>query len=147
MHTEFACEYSQIMFTLTWNLLFVVQIIYFVHKIEQNFFNTRNWGSMHSEFACEYIVQSNHDYSTLDFFFCSSQKHHKVFSFWSHGTVGFQSIEIVKKVLHTFDNFFPVYLINGLQKFFSQWLFEIIHIILFEMHMDRLDKSENIFGV
>ena len=24
-----------------------------------------------------------------------------------------------------------------------QWLFEIIHIIRFEMHIDRLDKSEN----
>jgi hypothetical protein len=37
---------------------------------------------------------------------------------------------------------------SGLQKNaknkFSQVLFEIIHIIRFEMHMDRLDKSENI---
>ena len=29
----------------------------------------------------------------------------------------------------------------------SRWLFEIIHIIRFEMHMDRPDKSENIFGI
>ena len=28
----------------------------------------------------------------------------------------------------------------------SQWLFEIIRIIHFEMHMDRPDKFENIFG-
>jgi hypothetical protein len=36
---------------------------------------------------------------------------------------------------------------RGLQKyaktFFSQWLFEIIHIIHFEMHMDRPDKLDN----
>ena len=29
----------------------------------------------------------------------------------------------------------------------SRWLFEIIHIIRFEMHMDRRDKSENIVGI
>ena len=33
------------------------------------------------------------------------------------GTVGFQSIEIGKKVLQTFDNIFHVYLMNGLQKY------------------------------
>jgi len=39
-------------------------------------------------------------------------------------------------------------LLSGLQKNpkeISQWLFEIIHIIRFEMHMDWPDKSENIF--
>jgi hypothetical protein len=40
---------------------------------------------------------------------------------------------------------------NGLQKKNlkkkSRWLFEIIHIIRFEMHMDRPDKSENIYGI
>ena len=30
---------------------------------------------------------------------------------------------------------------------FSWWLFEIIHIICFEMHMDRPKKSANIFGI
>ena len=36
---------------------------------------------------------------------------------------------------------------ENIQKiFFSRWLFEIIHIIHFEMHMDRQDKFENIFG-
>jgi hypothetical protein len=30
---------------------------------------------------------------------------------------------------------------------FSKWLFEIIHIIHFEMHMDRPDKFENNFGI
>ena len=29
----------------------------------------------------------------------------------------------------------------------SQWLFEIIHIIRIEMHMDRPDKSENILDI
>ena len=29
----------------------------------------------------------------------------------------------------------------------SRWLFEMIHIIRFEMHMDRQDKSENIFWI
>jgi hypothetical protein len=29
----------------------------------------------------------------------------------------------------------------------SQWLFEIIHILRFEMLMDRPDKSENTFGI
>ena len=28
---------------------------------------------------------------------------------------------------------------------FSRWLFEIIHIIRFEIHMDRLDVSKKIF--
>ena len=32
------------------------------------------------------------------------------------------------------------------KNFFSRWLFEIIHIIRFEMRMDRPDKSENTFG-
>jgi hypothetical protein len=39
---------------------------------------------------------------------------------------------------------------SGLQKNpkeISQWLFEIIHIIHFEMHMDWPDKSENIFWI
>jgi hypothetical protein len=40
---------------------------------------------------------------------------------------------------------------SGLQKYEkkkkSRALFEIIHIIGFEMHMDRPDKSENIFGI
>ena len=30
---------------------------------------------------------------------------------------------------------------------FSWWLFEIVHIVCFEMHMDRPDKSANIFGI
>ena len=34
--------------------------------------NTRNWGSMHLEFACEFIIQSNHDHSTLEITFCST---------------------------------------------------------------------------
>ena len=33
------------------------------------------------------------------------------------------------------------------KKIFSRWLFFKIHIIRFEMHMDRPDKSENIFGI
>ena len=35
--------------------------------------NTRNWGSMHSEFAFEFKVWSNHDHSTLEITFCSAQ--------------------------------------------------------------------------
>ena len=57
----------------------------------------------------------------------------------SYRTVGFWSLEIGKKVLHSFDNVFHVYLMNGLQKYkkkISRWLFEIIHIIRFEMRMD-----------
>ena len=45
---------------------------------------------------------------------------------------------------------FHVNLMRGLPKNAkkkSQWLFEIIQIIRFEMHMDRLNKSENIFGI
>ena len=46
-----------------------------------------------------------------------------------------------KKFLDSFDNVFHVYLMNGLQKYIkkkkSRWLFEIIHIIRFEMRMDR----------
>ena len=52
-------------------------------------------------------------------------------------TVGIQSLEIGKKVLGSFDNLFHVYLMNGLQKyikhFFSLQLFQIIHIIHFEI--------------
>ena len=33
------------------------------------------------------------------------------------GTVGFKSIEIGKKVLHSFDHVFHVYLMSGLQKY------------------------------
>ena len=33
------------------------------------------------------------------------------------------------------------------KKKISQWLFQIIHIIRFEMNMDRPDKSENIFWI
>jgi hypothetical protein len=39
---------------------------------------------------------------------------------------------------------------RGLQKYakkISLLLFEIIHIIHFEMHRDRPDKYENIFGI
>jgi hypothetical protein len=36
---------------------------------------------------------------------------------------------------------------NIQKKINSRRLFELIHIIRFEMHMDRPDKSENIFGV
>ena len=35
--------------------------------------NTRNWGSMHSEFVSEFKVWSNHDHSTLEITFCSAQ--------------------------------------------------------------------------
>ena len=52
-------------------------------------------------------------------------------------TVGIQSLKIGKKVLGSFDNIFHVYLMNGLQKYkkkkISRWLFEIIHIIRFEI--------------
>ena len=34
--------------------------------------NNRNWGSMHSEFVSEFIVQSNHDTSTLEITFSST---------------------------------------------------------------------------
>ena len=37
--------------------------------------------------------------------------------------------------------------ITSIRQHFSRWLFEIIHIICFEMHMDRPDKSENIVGI
>ena len=44
--------------------------------------NTRNWGSMHSEFICKFKVLSNHDHSTLEITFCSAQNlfcsHHKI---------------------------------------------------------------------
>ena len=43
------------------------------------------------------------------------------------------------KVLHSFENIFHVDLMKELQKYKkknSQWLFEIIHIIRFEMRMD-----------
>ena len=44
--------------------------------------NTRNWGSMHSEFVSEFKVWSNHDHSTLEITFCSAQNlfcsHHKI---------------------------------------------------------------------
>ena len=44
--------------------------------------NTRNWGSMHSEFMCKFKVLSNHDHSTLEITFCSAQNlfcsHHKI---------------------------------------------------------------------
>jgi hypothetical protein len=40
---------------------------------------------------------------------------------------------------------------RGLQKDakkkISRWLFEIIHIIRFETHMERPDKYENIMGI
>ena len=64
-------------------------------------------------------------------------------------TVGFYSIEIAKKVYVTFDNVFHAYLMSGLKKyanFFFTVAFFKIHFIRFEMHMDRPDKSENIFG-
>ena len=58
-------------------------------------------------------------------------------------------MEIPKKVFAAFDNIFHVHLMSGLQKNaknkFSLWLFEIIQIIGFEMHMDRQDKSEKVF--
>ena len=44
--------------------------------------NTRNWGSLHSEFACEFMVQSNHDLYTLEITFCGAQNlfcsHHRI---------------------------------------------------------------------
>ena len=44
--------------------------------------NTRNWGVMHSEFACKFIVWSNHDHSTLEITFGSAQNlfcsHHRI---------------------------------------------------------------------
>ena len=58
--------------------------------------------------------------------------------------MGFQSIEIAKKVFVIFDNVFHAYLMSGLKKnaiFFSQWLFLKIHFIRFEMQMDSPDKS------
>ena len=43
--------------------------------------NNRNWGSMHSEFVSEFIVQSNHGTSTLEITFSSPQNlycsHHR----------------------------------------------------------------------
>ena len=61
-------------------------------------------------------------------------------------------MEIPQKVFGAFDNVFHDYSMSGLQKKckkkrISQWLFEIIHIICFEMHMDRPDKSEDTFGI
>ena len=62
---------------------------------------------------------------------------------YSYFTVSFYSIEIPKKVFGAFDYVF--HMMSGLQTnskiFFSRWLFEIIHIIRFEMHMVRPDKS------
>ena len=44
--------------------------------------NTRNWGSMHSEFTFEFKVLSNHDHSTLEITFSSAQNlfcsHHRI---------------------------------------------------------------------
>ena len=44
--------------------------------------NTRNWGSLHSKFACEFMVQSNHDLYTLEITFCGAQNlfcsHHRI---------------------------------------------------------------------
>ena len=60
------------------------------------------------------------------------------------------ALESVCSKIKTFDNIFHVDLMRGLQKCVkknSRWLFEIIHIIHFEMHMDWPDKSENIFWI
>ena len=48
---------------------------------------------------------------------------------------------MAKKFFVTFDNVFHV-LMSGLKKYAKIF----IHFIGFEMHMDRLDKSENILG-
>ena len=49
-----------------------------------------------------------------------------------------------------FDNVFHICLMNGLQKYqkkiFSWWLFEIIHIIGFEMRMDSRINLKIFFG-
>ena len=48
-----------------------------------------------------------------------------------------------------FDTIFHNYLMSGLKKyaiFFFMVAFFLIHFVRFEMHMDRPDKSENIFG-
>ena len=63
--------------------------------------NTRNWGSMHSEFACEFIVWSNYDHSTLDITFCSPYKYHKVF-----GPKKFEFHAGVKKIFSNFSSMF-----------------------------------------
>ena len=60
------------------------------------------------------------------------------------------ALESVCSKIKTFDNIFHVDLMRGLQKCekeISQWLFEIIHIIHFEMDIDRLNKPENISGI
>ena len=44
---------------------------------------------------------------------CICQNHMQV-------TVGFQTLEIGKKVLHSFDNIFHVYMVNGLQKYIKK---------------------------
>ena len=56
-----------------------------------------------------------------------------------------------QKSLTSVRQHFSCWLDDGIAKICkkknSWWLFEIIHIIHFEMHMDRPDKSENIFGI
>ena len=56
---------------------------------------------------------------------------------------------VAKKVFVTFDNDFHAYLMSGLKKYAKiiTVAFFRIHFIHFEMHMDRLDKFENIFGI
>ena len=56
-----------------------------------------------------------------------------------------------EKVLHSFDNVFHVYLMNWLQKyqkkiFFWRWLFEINHIIRFEIWDLRSRDLKKILG-
>ena len=72
------------------------------------------------------------------------------FLFFHLDTLNKPKIEIGKKFFPVFNNVFHVYLMSGFQKyaniFFFTMAFFKIHFICFEMHIDRPDESENIFG-
>ena len=46
-----------------------------------------------------------------------------------NGTVGFQSIEIAKKVFPTFDNVFHAYLMRGLKKYAKKIFFTVAFFV------------------
>ena len=79
------------------------------------------------------------------------------YSSYSTGPTGCKGVKTIinrqsyiSQVVYDRDLYFglgPIPKANPKSADFSWWLFEIVHIVCFEMHMDRPDKSANIFGI
>ena len=82
--------------------------------------STRNWGSMHSEFACEFIVQSNHDHSTLEITFWSAQK----LLFSHHGIKNCSTLENGVQCIHNLH----------VNSYYSQIMTTLPQNLLFVVH-------------